>query len=102
MVRSSSHKSLLFTDEVNLSSTATPLAISPSFISSDTVLLGTTSWHRKCQFSSAIMTFLEVLSKKMLYKNVWVFLLLLGFVFFLAKLVTTEYEIDSKNLHFIT
>lgn len=30
------------------------------------------------------------------------FLLLLGFVFFLAKLVTTEYEIDSKKLHFIT
>lgn len=38
----------------------------------------------------------------MLYKNVWVFLLLLGFVVFLAKLVTTEYEIDSKKLHFIT
>lgn len=40
------------------------LAIFPGFTSSDTVLLGIICWHRKCQFSSAVMTFLEVLSKK--------------------------------------
>lgn len=70
LVRSLLHKSLLFTDEANLHFHTLP-ALSPSFTFSDTLLLGMTSWHRKCQLSSAVMTFLEVLYKKMFHKIVF-------------------------------